>query len=234
MRNKGLIWVIVILVIVVGLLVGKLVFYNGQNTTNATSTTSTATTSNPATSTQTPVTPAPKLTPTTTPDGTADAWNTEVNTNDGFKISYPPDFSLKDDSIFLVDQNTTGTEIDFPATYTTGTNLHQAYVGITRRMVESQFNCFVAFNGSQIALPTSTIKINGVEYYKLDETDAGAGNLYEDVRYATYKGNYCYNVALFLHSVQRLNYPPETRPAEFDRATVTSFFDQIMKTFNIL
>ncbi|MFA5062047.1 MAG: hypothetical protein WC526_02790 [Patescibacteria group bacterium] len=208
MYKKGLIWIVVLLIIVAGLVVGK-IFLNKQ----------------------TPISTSP--TPTTsTQEGTPDAWNTYASTKDGYKISYPPEFNLKDDNIFLVDHNATGTEIDFPSTYTTGTNLREAYVGITNRKVATPADCYASFNGGENS--SSTVTINGITFNKIDESGAGAGNYYEDVRYAVVKGDSCYNVALFMHSVQRLNYPEETRPAEFDRAAVTNIFDEIMKTFSLL
>lgn len=213
MRSKALIWVVVILIIAGGLLVGKLVLNGKQGTTTSTSQTPTSTSS--------------------TEEGNPDAWNTYVSTKEGYKISYPPEFSLKDDNIYLNDQMATGTEIDYPSKYTTGTNLSQAYIGITRKLVEGSQNCYAPISGS-ISTSTVTTTINGVTFRKIDETGAAAGNYYEDLRYATLKGNYCYNVALFMHSTQRLNYPVETRPAEFDRNSVVSIFDEIMKTFKLL
>lgn len=233
MRNKGLIWVIVILIIVAGLVVGRIVLNNRQNAGSIYNSGSTATTANPASPLPAPETTTPSTpTPTNTPGGKL-SWLTYESAQDGYKISYPSDFSLKGDNIFLNDQNATGTEIDYPETYTTGTNLHEAYIGITKRAVESQFDCYAALSGGINGTPVTTT-INGVDFYKIDESGAGAGNYYEDVRYATYKGNYCYNIALFMHSVQRLNYPPDIRPAEFDRNAVTNIFDQIAKTFSLL
>lgn len=222
MQNRGLIFAIIGLLLLIGLIVTVWFVYfvpigisPGINNQEPTSTPSTPTT--PPT--------------TTTQEGIPDSWNTFTNTNDGFAISYPPDFSLKSDNIFLNDQMATGTEIDYPTTYTNGTNLSQAYVGITKKTVTSTAACYAPVG---YTTSTSQVTINGVNYQYSTESDAAAGNLYEDVRYATVKGDTCYNVALFMHSTQRMNYPPETRPAEFDRAAVTSVFDQIMKTFKIL
>lgn len=170
-------------------------------------------------------------TPSTSSEGVPDSWNTFTDKNDGFAVSYPPEFNLKSESIYLNDQNATGTEIDYPATYTTGTNLGEAYVGITKKTVTSTDACYAPFG---YTTSTSDVVINGVKYRYSNESDAGAGNLYDTVRYATIKGDTCYNVALLMHSTQRMNYPPELRPAAFDRAAVTSVFEKIMKTFRML
>lgn len=105
-------------------------------------------------------------------------------------------------------------------------------MGITKRQVAAPADCYASFNGGENS--SSTVVINGITFHKIDESGAGAGNYYDGVRYATVKGDSCYNVALFMHSVQRWNYPEETRPAEFDRAAVTGIFDEIMKTFSLL
>lgn len=118
-----------------------------------------------------------------------------------------------------------GTRIDYPASYSSGTNLGEVSIGIGRKTNVSDCASY-----GQVDLTTV---INAVKFYKISTLDAGAGNFYETINYAAPYMGYCYNVYLFMHSSNINNYDPASGIKEFNRTDVVSVFENIMKSFKI-
>jgi hypothetical protein len=164
------------------------------------------------------------------PASSTPRWKFFNDPNGVYKINYPPDFSLNENINLNYTGMTTGTAIEYSKDYTEGTNLSEARVLIGPVLPEYAGETCLPQNG--ISTPPEPVTVNGVNYLKSVGAGAAAGNRYDTITYAFNKNGVCYNVALFLHSTVRENYPENLRPKPYDQQKVVNIFSEIFATFS--
>ena len=162
---------------------------------------------------------------------------------DGFSIILPH-FTLpptpSQTNSFTVDENysyglipgeiITGVKFIIPLALTQGTNLSKdTYLSVENIMNTKKCTAdmFLANSSSYV---TQTEK--ELTYSVASSTDAGAGNRYEEIVYATPGKNKCLAVRYFIHYTVISNYPAGTRK-EFDKKVLENMFTTIRKTITI-
>lgn len=143
-----------------------------------------------------------------------------------YLIHFPADFSLKENSDLSYVFMATGTAIDFPKEFTTGTNLSEARVLLG--YVEPQYAGNDCLPTDNISSPSEPMTLNGVIFNKSVGAGAAAGNRFDTITLGTRRSDGCFNATLFLHSTVLENYPLELRPKAFDREKVLQHFYQIV------
>jgi hypothetical protein len=158
------------------------------------------------------------VSPTQTPQST---WKTYQDTTYGFQLSYPEQGTLAEGT------DGQGTRIDLP--FAAGTNLHEKYVQID--VLENTDVCSspLAQGYEPETLQEEQISVNGIDFHTASGGEGAAGNIYEWTAYTTTRDSTCVSVSFVLHSVNPFNYP--TPPPEFDRASETGVFAEIISTF---
>jgi len=248
MRDKKFTIVIIIAVILalaaitLGYLLSRQMSNNGTPSTNPVTspqTPSTTATTTP-TGSSTPVTPAPvsSTTPTATPTPITfpiikpikiTVWHPYTDTSSmQVSFNFPSGFTVVPNVPVLYAPlgPAIGTKIIFPSSYSTGTNLGEVFIGITRKT--NIPNCVDPSDPTNVP-----VVVNGVQFYKVDNSDVGAGNLMETENYAASFMGYCYNAYLYMHSTNIANYDPASGIKEFNKADVVSVFENLMKSFRI-
>lgn len=82
-----------------------------------------------------------------------------------------------------------------------------------------------------MAEASSTIDINGVQFYEFSGTDVGAGNYYQVESYRTLHNNSCYVIDLVIHSVNIYNYPKEFEVKPFDYSKIHNLLLLMLQSF---
>ena len=167
--------------------------------------------------------------------GTEDrGWLTYRDAKYGFSISYPSDWIIERGHVSILpgpDQELHGIAFAVPPTMTTGTNLRSdSFISVsvvTANVRTEQGRC-----GSDLFLleaKHTPITDAGRRYVYAEQTDAGAGNIYEQHAYALTGSDPCVGVLYFIHSTNIGNYDPGT-VREFDRAKLMAAFDRIRRS----
>lgn len=159
-----------------------------------------------------------EATPTHTP---SKVWSTYQNTDYHFQLSYPIHAQMKQGANGYI------ARIDLPIT--PGTNLLDKYFQID--IQENTAECIspLAQGYEPGALKTDQVILNGIEFQLNTGSEGAAGNYYEWTSYSTTRDGICVSISFILHSTNPFNYP--TPPTEFDRASETSVFIEIVSTF---
>ncbi len=142
-------------------------------------------------------------------------WNSFQSNNYGFSFKYPPGSTTISN----------GARTFLPIT--AGTNLIEKYVDVS--IVEGANPCKAPDPGGPVSA-SENVTINGIQFLKETGSGAAAGNLYEFVAYSSMSNNACVTLSFVLHSANIGNYA--TPPPEFDKASESAVFDQIIKTFD--
>jgi hypothetical protein len=159
------------------------------------------------------------ITTTSTPQVAHPEWSAYHDKVGGFTIRYPPDWKPLDSgdgSIIYA--------YDVPE----GTTLGEEQLRIV--VVQGATECSdpMVQAGAQ-STPPQNVTFNDITFLKESGADAGVGNVYETISYSTLKGSTCIRVSFLLHSTNPMMY--DTPPPDFDHATATSIFEEIMSTF---
>ncbi len=166
-------------------------------------------------------TPAPTVlgNATTTP-----TWLTYSAPGGEFSIQYPPDFRVNT-AHRSPSKGLSGVSFTIPPGMATGTNLSvDTYIAVLRG--PDQASCTGA-DFINTTAPDVRVTEDGVAYLMNTTSDAGAGNLYEEIIYVLPD---CYALHYVIHSTQIANYPEGSIRA-FDRGDLVALFDQIRRTF---
>ena len=119
-----------------------------------------------------------------------------------------------------------------PKSYQPGTNFSEAKFTVgTSSDAAAVAACLTATNGGT---KTGTVVIQGEQYTRVTESDAGAGNLYDTTSYRTVKNSQCYVIEYTIHSTQLGNYDPSQHITAYDKAKVTSVLEGIVKSFKFI
>lgn len=163
-------------------------------------------------------------------DTTADqsAWQTYTAPGAEFSIQYPPTFRVNTGYLYQglgPGAALSGVSFTIPAAMASGTNLSSdTYISVERG--PDRAVCTGKDFLASVQLE-ETITENGVTYVVARASDAGAGNLYEEIVYILPD---CYAIRYAIHSTNIANYP-EGAVMTFDRDGLISLFDLIRHTF---
>ena len=78
----------------------------------------------------------------------------------------------------------------------------------------------------------TAVTLGGVNYTRLDSSDAGAGNLYQTKSYRLVQGNRCFAIESTIHSTNLGVYSPDQGITAFDAAHVNGLLDQVAATIH--
>lgn len=178
--------------------------------------------------------------PSVTPLRGADslvAWKLYRSQNYGFEIRYPADFSpneITDITPVVVN----GALVSIAMTdkkYFSGTNLREASIIIgARHNDEALSRCLKAEAGSLYKYKGGDLpkeEVNSIPFSRDFVEEGAAGHLYEKTSYRTIHKDACYEIALFIHSVNVGVRHPGTVSA-FKRDEVMEKLHQVLSTFN--
>lgn len=166
------------------------------------------------------------------PGGTSQ-WLTYTNKPFNFTMNYPSTFTLTPTKLDgLVPTVAT---IDYPESYTKGTNLGYAKVNLKASEDAGTGKCLVSeVTGKKL---TETIVNNGITFYKDAEKDGAAGHVGETLAYHTVYKGICYVINLEeyytnmgVYADGKGGYMPNA-PKEFEPVKILSIFDQMFTTF---
>ena len=114
---------------------------------------------------------------------------------------------------------------------TPGTNLGEKYLDVTTTEGATTCQSPSAAGYAPGSIPSSTVTLNGYDFFKQSGSDAGAGNFYEWVGYSYLHDELCISLTFILHSYNPGNFP--TPPPQYDQAAESAVFDQVVATFTI-
>ncbi len=92
--------------------------------------------------------------------------------------------------------------------------------------------CLISEYGNMEKVSTTTI--NGVQFIKMNFSDAGAGNFYETTSYRAIHDDECYAIEYTIHSSNIYNYSPDQGVKEFDKSKIDSVLEKIAQSFKFL
>jgi len=165
--------------------------------------------------------------------GGTSGWLTYTNKPFNFSIDYPSTFALKKTGLDgLV---ATVATIEYPESYTKGTNLGYAKVNLKASEDAGTGKCLISeVTGKKL---TETIVNNGTTFYKDSEKDGAAGHVGETLAYHTVHNGICYIVNLEeyytnmgVYADGKGGYMPNA-PKEFEPVKISSIFDQMFTKF---
>lgn len=162
----------------------------------------------------------------------AEVVRTYASSTLGLSVQYPPEFSLNDayEYQFTQDKAIQGIKFTIPESMATGTNL-SSDSGVSVEWLPNAHSCsadiYLLAN-----VKAQSVTDEGREYSLATSTDAGAGNLYEEIVYALPDSSPCIAVRYFIHSTQIANYPEGT-VREFDREALLGAFDKIRRSLTL-
>jgi hypothetical protein len=132
----------------------------------------------------------------TAPSTSSTAWQTYTNSQYGFSIQYPSDFTLSSTS--GGDNPSLQFEVTYPSSYGSGTDLSNAFIDINVRQTDKN-SCYTT-DGVNTLVPgledgkPAVITINGIDYGTGRLGDSAMGS-YGDYGYLnTYHNNLCYSI----------------------------------------
>lgn len=173
-------------------------------------------------------------------------WQTDANnTQGGFSIAYPLDFSAQDNYSAapsadwrLNSGGVPGVEyftLTVPSAFEPQTN----FVGATLTVGASGNDravaqCMTPDTGDGPATATSSATIDGTGFTVFRSAGAAAGSYYETTSYRTLHAGECYAVEYTVHSGQIGNYPPSYGLRPFDEQQIDSVMQNIVGTFKFM
>lgn len=160
----------------------------------------------------------------------ADTTTTYASSTLGLTVKYPKDYLLNEsftNTTVNPQKPISGVKFTVPLTMATGTNL-SADSGVSIEWLPRAKSCTGDIYLAANVKPT-TLADGSATYSVATSSDAGAGNLYEEIVYAIPSSTPCMAVRYFIHSTQIANYPAGTVRA-FDRAALISDFDKIRRS----
>lgn len=177
--------------------------------------------------------------------GNVSEWQIDQDSNGGFSIAYPIDFSETDNYSSapstgwrLNSNNEPGVEyftLTIPRAFEPQTNFADATLTVgASQNATAVGDCLTADESGGPPMATSTQAINGIPFVVFKSSDAGAGNYYETTSYRTLHDGQCYAVEYTVHSGQIANYPPQYNLQPFDDAEVTALLNRMVGTFKFL
>lgn len=228
---------VVIIIVVVLAIIGGAYYFSAHHALAPVTSTSTAVTETSTTTT----TSNPSTSSTYTDVST---WQTSTETQAGFSIAYPLDFT--------VDENTDTTPTDdwrlnatnhgmkvltitVPKAFEPQTNFVDTTltVGYSSNQ-EAVANCLVADPSGGPSTPTTTATINGVTFTVFTSSDAGAGNIYKTTSYRTVRSGACYAIEYTVHSAQLANFPASYNLTQYSDQTIDDVMNRIVGTFKFI
>lgn len=149
----------------------------------------------------------------------------------GYSFQYPKGYTINPD--YAYDQFgpkklVHGVKVIIPADMATGTNLSSFDTGVSVEQLPHAKKCTADIYLTQ-NVKAQTVDDAGVTYSLASTSDAGAGNLYNEIVYAFPTSKPCTAVRYFIHSTNIGNYPPGA-VTEFDRAALLAQFDAIRQS----
>jgi hypothetical protein len=178
---------------------------------------------------------SPAETPTTTPDvpvvtdDRADYASTTLH----IALKYPKGYTVNDSFInTTVNPNKpiSGVKFTIPMEMATGTNL-SSDSGLSIEQLPRANKCTGDIFLQANVKPT-TVSDGAMSFSVASSSDAGAGNLYEEIVYAIPGSTPCIGIRYFIHSTQFANYPAGT-VTQFDHAALIADFDKIRQSIVI-
>jgi len=166
--------------------------------------------------------------PTPPPPPAAPTISTYATTT--FSISYPSNYMLDEEYTYdaFEGKPISGVKFAVPASLTDGTNL-SSDSGVSIEWLPRAQSCtgdiYVLANVRAVDMT-----VGSTTYSVATSSDAGAGNLYEEMVYAIEGSKPCTAVRYFIHSSNISNFPAEGEEGavrEFDRAALLRQFDSI-------
>ena len=166
-------------------------------------------------------------------------WQTYVNNQYNFSLSYPKSFTL----------NASATDSIFGWDYFNGNSLAQQVAAVTiPRSIQPKTNFGEAVFSVNVGKQTMTADqclvsdqlkptgkqktISGLNFVEATTTDAGAGNYYEVTNYRALYHDYCWSLDLMIHSSNIQNYDPSQGIKPYDHDLVFNQLEQMLETFN--
>lgn len=151
---------------------------------------------------------------------------------DGFSIRYADGYTIDNSYKYQLspDKNIFGTKFTIPESMTEGTNLStDSYLSVESIPQTQSCTADLFLFGS----PSVTEEVdNGVTYSVAMNSDAAAGNRYEESVYAIVGTNPCIAIRYFIHYGAFENYP-EGSIVEFDKNALLQQFDDMRHTLVI-
>ncbi len=151
-----------------------------------------------------------------------------------YSIVYPNDFTVDpqySNTSVNPQKPIAGVKFTIPLAMATGTNLSSdTYMSVEQLPRAKNCTGDIYLSANVTAIDET---VNGISYSVAQSSDAGAGNLYEEMVYARASSNPCTAVRYVIHSTQIANYPEGTVRA-FDRAALLASFDQIRDSLMLI
>jgi hypothetical protein len=174
-------------------------------------------------------------------------WVSYQNNQLGFEMSYPDSFEismLKQDD-FEPSLDGTGGIVKFTLAetgFTATTNLREVAVAVGVQAEDGASGCAAseasfASNDELTKLTalglTETKNLHGMIFTREVIADAGAGNLYNQIIYKASKNNQCFELVIFIHSLNIGNFTPGA-VREFNFNSVIRAAAAVLETFKFL
>lgn len=156
------------------------------------------------------------------------SFKTNVHPTPKTYTSAQPAFSFEyAGNAILYTENLDNPKIVFPV-WDKESNLHEKYLEIIVK--QGATNCPDASEYAAGTVPKN-VTINGINFQKWVNSDAGAGNLYETEEYVTQKNGFCIRLRFTFHSVQPQNY--DNPPALYQRRKEGVFIKEVMSSIKM-
>lgn len=168
---------------------------------------------------------------TTLPSADTSRWQAYRDQKNGFELCYPDDLIVIHQAP-VISGSPIVFMLDFPSTYSTGTNLSYAGIG-----VRVQSGVCTLWPGWQ---PQASVTRNGITFQISKGSEGAAGSFLDFLRNATERNTSCYDVTLQLHYSNLDIYRdiggllPPGAPKDFDRKKIEEIFEQVMSTFKFI
>ncbi len=166
----------------------------------------------------------------TPPTSTNTTFITYKNTENKYSISYPSSYKVNEKYTYSAMgpiKIISGTSFTIPASMTTGTNLSKdSYIAVEH--FASTKPCSVTFFTMSPA-STSTVLENGITYSVSRNTEAAAGNRYDETVYVLPGTGNCIAVRYLIHYGVFENYPKGSI-TQFNQKALTATFDAMRKS----
>ena len=231
---KSTIAIVIILIILIG--AGAAYYYSAHSALAPT--TGTSTPAIVASSTTT------TITTTTTSNPDTSTWKTNTETQAGFSIAHPANFtavtntSTAPTTDWRLNSSDPGIKVltlAVPSSFEPKTNFVDATltVGYSQN-TQAIANCLTQSPGSGPLTATTTVTINGINFTVFHSSDVGAGNIYKTTSYRALHAGACYAVEYSVHSAQLGNFPPSEGLTQYSDTPIDQALDQVVGTFKFL
>jgi hypothetical protein len=162
--------------------------------------------------------------------------NTFTDPVRGFTVQYPVDFTAHTDYIYEVHQQNKqtvtigGVKFVVPSFVSDTTNLsNDTYISVEEIPMQAVCSATQFLNNETTA---NSISDGGKMYSLASQSDAAAGNRYEEVVYAFPTPDACMGVRYFIHYSVLEKYPEGTKKA-FEKESLIAQFDAIRRSLTI-